>query len=333
MGLCAIAAALALMLAAMGLPRPAGGAEALPLKGVADVPLPGRSTRLDYQSYDPSRHLLFIAHLGDSAVIVVDAREQKVVARIPGLSQVHGVLVIPELQRVYASATGSHQVVAIDERDFKVLATIPAGAYPDGLAFAPAVQKLYVSDESGTDEVVIDAVSNRRVAAIPIGGEAGNTQYDPGSGHIFVNVQNRDELVEIDPHTDAVVGRHLLPGADHNHGLLIEPTRHLAFVACEGNDRLLVVDLRTMQVLSSDPIGQDPDVLDFDPGLHLLYVASESGVVSMFIIEGNGLRKVGEGKLARHAHSVAVDVQTHRVFLPLQDVGGRPVLRIMEPAV
>jgi len=309
----------------------ADGSATLPLKTIADIRLQGRTTRLDYQAYDPARHLLFIAHLGDSALIVVDTRAQKVVATVAGVSQVHGVLVIPELGRVYASATGSHQVVAIDESNFKVVAAIPAGDYPDGLAFAPSAGKIYVSDEAGTGESVIDVASNRRLATIPIGGEAGNTGYDPSSRHIFVNVQDRNELVEIDPQTDSVVGRHRLAGAKHNHGLLIEPARRLAFVACDGNDRLLVVDLQTMGVVSTFAVGADPDVLAFDPGLRLLYVAGESGIVSMFKQEDTGLRKVGEGKLAPHAHSIAVDAETHRVYLPLQDVGGHPALRIMEP--
>jgi hypothetical protein len=42
------------------------------------------------------------------------------------------------------------------------------------------------------------------------------------------------------------------------------------------------------------------------------------------------LRLVGEIK-APHAHTVAVDPRTHRVYLPLENVGGRPVLRILTP--
>ncbi len=325
---CLLAALLALLVAA---PGSAWAAAALPLRAVADIGLEGRSTRFDYQAYDPVRHLLFIAHLGDSAVTVVDTRAQKVLANIGGLSQVHGVLVIPELRRVYATVTGARQVAVIDETDFKVVATISAGAYPDGLAYAPDIGKLYVSDEAGSGEVVIEVAANRRAATIPIGGEAGNTQYDPATKHIFVNVQDRGELVEIDPQSDAVVGRHALAGAKGNHGLLIDAVRHLAFVACEGDDRLLVVDLRTMAVVSSYPLGKGPDVLAFDPGLRLLYVASESGVISMFKDDGKGFRPAGAGKLAPHAHSIAVDGESHRAYLPLQDVGGRPVLRIMEP--
>jgi hypothetical protein len=41
--------------------------QSLSLVPVADIPLGGNTTRLDYESLDPGRHLLFIAHLGDSA--------------------------------------------------------------------------------------------------------------------------------------------------------------------------------------------------------------------------------------------------------------------------
>src|SRR5207253_727245 len=140
---------------------------------------------------------------------------------------------------------------------------------------------------------------NKRLATIPLDGEAGNSQYDPVSKHIFVNVQTLNQLVEIDPRKDAIVARHPLPGADHNHGLLIEPRERLAFVACEGNNKLLVVDMQSMGVIANDSLGDGPDVLALDEALHLLYVASESGVVSVFEEKGKGVTKIGEGLLAR----------------------------------
>lgn len=253
---------------------------ATPLVFVADIPLPGNATRLDYESLDPDRHLLFIAHLGDSAVIVFDTRKQEVVTQVPAISQVHGVLAIPELGRVFASATGTNEVVAIDEETLKVTARAPAGVYPDGMAYAPQAHKLYVSDEHGDTETAIDVRTNSRVATIPLGGDVGNTQYDPTSQHIFVNVQTRRQLVEIDPATDRIVSRTDLPGAEGNHGLLIEPRLKKAFIACEDNHKLLVLDLETRKVSASFDVGEDPDVLAYDPTLGYLYVAAESGVVT-----------------------------------------------------
>ncbi|KVH46837.1 hypothetical protein WJ39_16250 [Burkholderia diffusa] len=302
----------------------------LPLKHVVDIALPGRATRLDYASLDSARNRLFIAHLGDGEVIAFDTHASRVTGLITGVSSVHGVLAVPELSRVYASATRSDEIVAIDAATLKIAARMPGGHYPDGMAYAPDVHKLYVSDEYGKTETVIDVRSNRRVATIPLDGEAGNTQYDPVSRHIFVNVQTRRQLIEIDPATDRVVGRFDLPGAKGNHGLLIEPRSRLAFIACEDNDALLVFDMRARHVVRAFDIGGGPDVLAFDSASNVLYVAGEAGIVSMFAVKGSNVIKLGEGQLGPNAHVVAVDPATHRSYFPLKDIGGRPVLRVMD---
>ncbi|ACC73711.1 YncE family protein [Paraburkholderia phymatum] len=304
---------------------------ALPLSHIADIPLPGRTSRLDYESFDPDRHLLFIAHLGDSEVIVFDTQASRVVARIGNIAEVHGVLAVPELSRVYASATGSNEVVAIDESTLKITARMPGGVYPDGMAYAPGTRKLYISDETGGTETVIDTRSNRRTHTIILGGTIGNTQYDAASGHIFVNAQSRRQLIEIDPANDAIVAHIDLPGAKGNHGLYIVSPRHLAMIACEDNARLLVVDLLTRQVAQSFDVGDGPDVLAFDSGTNTLYVAGEAGIVSMFVLDTSSLTKTGQGSIGPNAHVVGVDPATHRVYFPLKNVDGHPVLRVMAP--
>lgn len=303
----------------------------LPLRTVADIPLPGRATRWDYESLDPGRHLLFLAHLGDSAVVVFDTRSDKVITTIPGISHVHGVLAVPELDRVYASATGTNQLVVIDEITLKVIARAPAGVYPDGIAYVPGVKRLFVSDETGGTDTVIDATTNHRVAMVPMGGEVGNTQYDAASGHIFANVQTRGQLVEIDPTTDKVLRRIDLPGAKGNHGLYIDPTRRLAFIACEGNDKLLVLDMASRQVVEQFDVARDPDVLAFDDSLGWLYVAGESGEVSIFTVEGRAVIPLGTAAFGPNAHVVAVDSASHRAYFPLKPDTGAPWLRITEP--
>jgi len=72
-------------------------------------------------------------------------------------------------------------------------------------------------------------------------------------------------------------------------------------------------------------------VLAFDSGLRRLYVSAESGIVSVFDELDRGLQKIGAGFFAANAHSVAVDSNTHRVYFPLQNINGKPVLRIAVP--
>src|SRR5215212_11024637 len=185
----------------------ATAAQPSPFRVIRDVPLSGGTSRFDYQSLDQQAHRLYIAHLGAGIVTVFDTATGSVAGDVANVPGAHGVLAIPELGRVYATATAANQVVMIDPSALTVVATIPGGDYPDGLAYAPEVGKLYVSDEHGRTDTVIDVQTNQVVATIPLRGEAGNTQYDRGSRQILVAAHS-GHLVAIDPTTDKVVDRY-----------------------------------------------------------------------------------------------------------------------------
>jgi len=306
-------------------------AGSLPLRVLADVPLTGGSTRFDYQSLDSSSGRLYIAHLGSDLMTVFDINKQTVVGDVKDLKRVHGVLAVPALHRIYASVTGTNELAVIDDQSLSIIARAPAGDYPDGIAYASKANKIYVSDLHGKTDTVIDAKTNQRVTTIALGGGAGNSQYDSGADRIFVTVAGREELAEIDPSTDQIAGRYPLTGCKGSHGLLIDSERHLAFAACEDNSKLVVFDFDTKKATATLSVGADPDVLAFDPSLHRLYVSAESGIISIFDERDRGLQKVGEGMFAPNAHSVAVDPNTHRVYFPLRDINGKPVLRIAVP--
>lgn len=310
---------------------PCSASAQLPLVPIADLPLPGNATRLDYQSLDPGKHLLFVAHLGDSQVVVVDTKARRVVATVSNVRDVHGILAIPQLGIVYASATGTNEVIAIDESSFKLIAHTDGGVYPDGIAFDPVTRRIFVSDERGRTETVIDTRSNKRLTTIPLGGEAGNSQYDPVSRHIFVNVQTLGQLAEIDPLRETIVKRFTVDGAKcaGNHGLLIDARERRAFIACEDSGTLLWLDMKAMRVVAGWPTGEGPDVLALDAKTNRLFVAAESGTVSIFA-NTRRVMPLAQGFLAPAAHTVAVDSGTQRVYFPLENVDGRPVLRIMK---
>jgi DNA-binding beta-propeller fold protein YncE len=304
---------------------------AAPLKKVVDIPLPGAAVRFDYQSFDPVHDRLYIAHMNADQLVVFDVKKREVIANLDGFPNVHGVWAVPEINRVYASATGEHKLAVVDMQTLKIIATPGPINYPDGIAYAPAAKRVFVSDEHGDADAVIDATTNGMITTIPLGGGAGNTVYDPTSGHILVAVHEKNELVSIDPATAKIIGHHPVKGAESPHGIVLDVEARLAFVAGEGNNTLAVLDLTNGQVLAVYPVGKDPDVLAFDPGLREVYVSAESGEVTVFRENGKTLVKA-ETLSMPHAHTAAVDPKTHLVYFPLQNVDGHPVLRIMEPS-
>ena len=188
--------------------------QSAPLRQVADVPLPGAAVRFDYQSFDRTHGRLYIAHMNDDYLVVFDVKKREVVANLDGFPNVHGVLAIPEINRVFASATGEHKLAIVEMDSLKTLAKPGPIQYPDGIAYEPSVKRVFVSDEHGDADAVIDATTNTLIATIKLGGGAGNTVYDPGSRRILVAVHQKDELVSIDPATAQIISHHPVPGIE-----------------------------------------------------------------------------------------------------------------------
>jgi len=303
---------------------------ALPLRIVGDYPLTGNANRLDYASMDGHRGILWIAHMGDGSVEAFDVRTNRVTLTVSLGSGANVRGVLAARGNVYAAAQGLGAVVVLAGGNGKYLAMVPAGDV-DGLAYDPVTQRVFVSDEGNGRDTVIDTRTNRAIAHVALDGEAGNTQYDPVSHHIFVGVQTRDELAEIDPATLKVIRTYALPGCSSAHSVLIDAAERAAYVGCQHNARLVRLDLRAGRVTGSGTVGLGVDVLALDGELHRVYVASESGVVSVYDVSNGGLKRVAQAFLHLNAHVVAVDPATHRVYFPLPDVGGKPVVRVLEP--
>jgi len=116
------------------------------LRKVADVPLPGATSRFDYARLDPGSGLLYLNHMGASEVVVFDVRARKVSAVLKAFPNCTGILAVPRLERVFVSTPGDGKVVALDGKTHAVLARIPAGRFPDGIAFEAGSGRVFVSD-------------------------------------------------------------------------------------------------------------------------------------------------------------------------------------------
>jgi DNA-binding beta-propeller fold protein YncE len=319
---------------------------------IGDYPIGASVNRTDYESIDPAARRLYLAEMGGGQLVVFDIEHNKLIAQLNGFPKVTGVLAVPALHKIYASVPGSgigasllvglgmtgfssgHGAVAIrDTRDLKELARVQGGVFPDGIAYDPKEQMIFVSDELGSAVTVIDANTDKFVTRIETGGETGNVRYDSFTGRIFVPDQSHDRLVEIDPARLTVTARWTLPGCDHPHGFIVAPgDGGVGYVACDGNDQLVTMDLRSGRVMQKQPVAHDPDVLAVDAGLHRLYVASESGNLSTYEIAIPGAPvSLGDVFIASDAHAVAVDPNSHRLYFGLANMDGRCVIKVLAP--
>ncbi len=318
------------MISAFGMAACGGPVEQSPLRVIVKVALPDSATRFDYQSIDATTGRLYLSHMGAGKLIVFDTKSNSVLANLGGFKTVTGTLAVPEEGKYYASAAGTHEVVVSDLKTNAVLARCPGAQFPDGITYVPREHRIFVSDESGGIDLVIDARANKVLARIELGGEAGNSHFDAKTDRVWVAVQSRNEMVAIDPHSLKISGHFPLAGSDHPHGFTLDSDAGIAYISCEGNNKLLVADIRTMKVRQSFDVTNGPDVLALDEKLGRVYVACEGGAVEVFKIGRDGLSRLGKFE-APAAHTIAVDPTTHRVYLALKSVDGKPMMWVLEP--
>lgn len=334
----AVAMALLIPSTTAGQVRPANPAAAgVTLRALTTFELPGPpGKRFDYLAIAEDQHQLVAAHLAAGLLHVIDLRTNAVVKTIPDVPGVEGVAYVANGQKLYTSNWWEKKIGVIDVASLKLIKKIPTEDKPDGIAYAAPFGKAYVSNERARVESVIDVATDRVLKVIRFDSETGVPHYDPVARKVYVNLQDQNVLAIIDPATDAVIDRYAVDGCQGNHGLAVDPEHHRAFLSCEGNDVLAVVDLDARRAIAHLPMAKGADVVQFDPGLGRIYVACSSGAISVFQMDDpDHFRKLEDFPVEPKIHSLAVDRRTHRLYAPAEQEGGRPASKmfVFEPVV
>jgi YVTN family beta-propeller protein len=252
-----------------------------------------------------------------------------------GIPTPRGIAIGSDEGLIFVTSTPS-QLVVIDAGTLTEVRRVPTGTAPDGDAFDPVDRVVATSDQGdGALSLLADAGAGTR-AQVPLGVETGNVVYDAARGRFWITVVRDaapDRLVSVNPLTGTVDAHIDLPGCEGAHGLRLHPDGASAIVACESNDVVARVALDDTAGIALARSGAGPDVMAIDPGLGWIYIAAESGDLTVFDLTQPGLAEIGHDSPGPRSHSVAVDAATHRVFFPLErGPAGTPVMRIMQPS-
>jgi DNA-binding beta-propeller fold protein YncE len=306
-------------------------AAAQSLRPVGVIELPGpKGQRFDYLTVDPDDHYLLSAHLGPGLLYVIDLRTNTLVKAIPGVPGITGVEYVPGERKIYTSNWGEQKIGVIDLEQMKVIKRLPTADKPNGSVFAAGFGKIYVSNTNGKAVTVVRVDTDESVKTFAFGSETGMPQYDAVAKKVYVNLRGTNEIAAIDPATDTVVERYVVPGCRFNHGMALDSEHHRAFLLCGGTRTLTVLALDTHQALAHFPLPQGADVVKFDPGLGRAYAACASGFISIIQEDdANHFRKLEDFPVQKLVHSLAVDTATHRVYTPEQQTDGKPAARIV----
>src|SRR6266704_874789 len=263
-------------------------------------------------------------------IYVIDVRTSKLVTAIPGVPGITGLEYVPGLRKIYTSDWGEEKIGVVDLRTMSVVKRLATAAKPNGSTYAAPFHKMYVSDTLGKAVAIVDVEKDEIVKTLEFKSETGMPQYDSVSRKVYVNLRNANEVAEIEPATDAVLGSYPVEGCRYNHGMAVDSEHDRAVLQCGGTKTLTVFALDTHKALAHIPLPAGADVVKFDPGLGRIYAACSSGFIAVIQErDADHYQKLEDFSVQKMVHSLAVDTATHRVYAPEQQENGQPVARMI----
>jgi len=292
------------------------------------------------------------------SIVVFDTRQNKYVASING-PNIHGIAVAPDIQKVYAAGFNDSVIYVIDERACQaaiqagqntcsVLKQIKTSQNPDGLEYDPDHHEVFVSEPGSATPPngVIDVINTQTdnvIKTINIGTDVGHIRYDSALKRVFVVSVTPalsgalDAIDPLAPPAHAVTAQIALPSAcTAAHGMVIDESQQVAFIACVDSQNVAMVDLQAGRAIGDPnhllPVAFKADIVVIDRNLHVLFVGCNTAI-SVFDeskAASGVLTKYGDYVVSGNnsSHSIVVDDSTHNIYVPITDAGSRPAMAI-----
>jgi len=176
-----------------------------------------------------------------------------------GQNITHMLVLNQDANKIFTANIGSDSVTAIEVAPTGWNETvIPVGKGPEGIDWSPDGSHVWTAHSRDGGISIIDARSNKVIEMLDVHTRRSNRlKFTPDGKHVLVSDLDAGELVVLDAVSRKEIKRLKLGRTPS--GILITPDGSTAYVAVSGDDKIAVVDLKTLEVTSSIFTGASPD--------------------------------------------------------------------------
>ena len=268
----------------------------------------------DILTIDPTANRLYLSHA--TKVVVVDLGKNSVIGEITDTPGVHAFVAVPELQRGFSSNGKEDKASVVDLKTLQTTSKIDTGRNPDAIVYEPKRHEVYVFNHTGNSCTVIDPKSASVITTIQLGGSPEFAAVDKAAGRIYCNIEDKSEVAVIDADKHEVVARWSLAPGEGPSGIALDAGHHRLFAGCH-NKMMVMLDTESGKVVGSVPIGSGVDGCAFDDATQLAFASCGDGTATIAREQApNKLAVVQILKTERGARTMALDPETHRIYLP-----------------
>jgi hypothetical protein len=287
------------------------------IKKEKEISLPGGSF-FDYLIVHGKR--LYIAH--SPKVDVVDPDAAKKVGEVEGVDGAHGIAIVPEVKRGFATAGTKNKLIVFDLDSLKTTKEIATGKKPDACLYVSTVNEVWTMNGKDGTVTCVDPSSLEVKKTIEVGGKLEFAVESKTKGLVFVNVEDQALCVAIDAKKHEVVARHKLEGKDPT-GLAIDDKNGVLFSGCE--KKLVYTDAETGKNLGGQEIADGCDGVAFDPDTGLAFASCGEGPTTVVRERDRKFELVSNLETAPGARTCTLDLATHRLFVASSSKGDKSV--------
>src|SRR6267154_1334225 len=284
-----------------------------PYEFVTEIPIGGEGG-WDILTIDSAARRLYLSHA--TKVIVVDLTTNTVAGEVADTPGVHGFVAVPEVQRGFSSNGKESKSSVVDLRTLKTTSKIETGQNPDAVVYEPRHGEVYVFNHAGNSVTVINSKTATVSATIPLGGTPEFAAVDQAAGRVYCNIEDKSEVAVIDADKHEVVARWSLSPGEGPSGIALDAIHHRLFSGCH-NKMMVMLDTESGKVVGNVPIGSGVDGCAFDDATQLAFASCGDGTTTIAKEEApNKLAVVQILKTERGSRTMALDPETHRIYLP-----------------
>ncbi len=297
------------------------GRSETPYRAVGSIPIGGEGF-WDIVTIDPASHRLYLSHA--TKVVVIDLQKGSVVGEITDTPGVHAFLAIPELKRGFSTNGRENKASIVDLTNLHTIKKVACGESPDDLVYDSVHGEVYIFNHKGNSATVVNAETGAVTHTIPLGGSPEFAVVDGAQNRIYCNLEDKSEAIAIDTAKHEVVAHWSLGPGEEPTGIALDAAHHRLFSTCH-NQLLTMLDTQNGKVVATAAIGRGVDGCAFDPSSQLVFASCGEGVVTIAKEESpERLEVVQTLSTQRSARTIALDPNTHRLYLPAAQLEPAP---------
>jgi DNA-binding beta-propeller fold protein YncE len=281
----------------------------------------------DYLTLDNSAHRLYISRA--TRVMVIDTESGKQVGEIADTPGVHGIALVPDLNKGFTSNGREGTVSIFDIKTLKTLRKVKVGENPDAILFDPASKRVFTFNGRSHDSTALDAEQGKVLGTIKLDGKPEFAVSDEKGG-VFVNIEDKNEMESLDPNKLEVKARWPMAGCEGPSGLSMDREHRRLFAGCD--KQMAILDADSGKEVSLQPICDGVDATAYDPATKLAFASCHDGKLSVIQEEAPDKFSVAETATTQEgARTMALDPKSHEVYTVTAKFGPAPAATASNP--